>query len=979
MSPVAIFAIAVALPIVQIDPLTPVGALTEGLQAPIRLAITSDTVFVADPIDNVIVRFDLAGTPLGVWSVPEGPVGVAVHPDGRVFVARRDDAQVAVYDSAFTFLHFLGAGVVSFTKPTDLALDATTGRIYVVDSGADRFYAFDSSGSLVLMAGIRGDRLGETKYPSAIAIDPATGRIMVGDQDNFRVQVFASSGLFEFRFGYRNKYMAGGGSEGWVARTAGLAVDAAGNIYVVDALMGTLRIFDSTGTDLGKAVEFGTDPGDLQTPCDVALDPTGRVFVANSHLGRVDIYAPPSLLATGGTGAASSGDKNAPADGVETQTPGWDPPHMLDDVICGRCHSIDGQPGGHEGTVDGQANLCFSCHTGGGQALASLIRPTTDRGMSHAWGAPAVNAAFGSVGPAPGGVMEPRLENGNIKCATCHDQHNNDAASPFLRAAADALCQECHAEHVRHTPEGTWQPACTECHQAHDARHRNLSLVNASVHNRTLSQDKTVVFTAQTGTNSFSDGDPAANDGICQVCHTATNYHRHDGTGASHNEGADCTSCHPHDAGFMPVGGDCTGCHAAPQDNGDGLPVGGRRPVVAEFPAADAHAHYGIQLDSGACTVCHDQTTHMDGYVDLIDPDTGGLLTFLRPDDLTSDPDLSDFCAGCHDNDGAGRLADPFDPFGIANVPTDVATRFQGTLQWNEWYGDFCFGNEGTNRAVNSHHDISDADQAFSGAKLECLNCHGAHAAGESQPLIDPFDPVSSSPWTGGDNEFCLSCHAGGNGPVDPGFPSSVIGPTVALRGIDSCDYTQQWWYVDYTWTHSAHGLDSKRGWNGYSGAPSYEMGCMDCHDPHGSYTDTNTTGNPYMIRDHVDGTMYVDDGTRTGGWTGSAGNWNVYGTSREVVVTVNGTDVDWGSNTSLCGTCHATWLAAYDWHSYCNGCQTCHGHGMAFGEYDFVDPRDDTYCPLPPAAAGQAITAGSAGVQYSIPLDRPLHLQAGK
>ena len=49
---------------------------------------------------------------------------------------------------------------------------------------------------------------------------------------------------------------------------------------------------------------------------------------------------------------------------------------------------------------------------------------------------------------------------------------------------------------------------------------------------------------------------------------------------------------------------------------------------------------------------------------------------------------------------------------------------------------------------------------------------------------------------------------------------------------------------------------------------------------------------------------------------------------------------------------CHSDWLAAYDWHAYCTSCQTCHGHGMAWGEYDWVSPRDDTPCPGPPLGA---------------------------
>ena len=59
------------------------------------------------------------------------------------------------------------------------------------------------------------------------------------------------------------------------------------------------------------------------------------------------------------------------------------------------------------------------------------------------------------------------------------------------------------------------------------------------------SGDSAVKFFNETGTNSFADGDIMYN-GICEVCHIQTTYHDDIGSGASHNEGTDCTQCHDH-------------------------------------------------------------------------------------------------------------------------------------------------------------------------------------------------------------------------------------------------------------------------------------------------------------------------------------------------------------------------------------------------------------------------------------------------
>mgnify|MGYP001436994904 CR=1 FL=1 len=420
----------------------------------------------------------------------------------------------------------------------------------------------------------------------------------------------------------------------------------------------------------------------------------------------------------------------------------------------------------------------------------------------------------------------------------------------------------------------------------------------------------------------------------------------------------------------------CLDCHNQDQDNQDSIPASGRRAVANEFPSGTTHAHLNglVAINDNDCLVCHDQTNHKSGNVTLLDADSAVTYSFQVVSDLNSDPDVSDFCLSCHDADGATRLAEPQNPFGNGNAPQNVAERYQGDLEWYEWYGDFCFGNEGSLRYTNSHHDITDADQAKSGAKLECLNCHSAHLSANTQKLADPFSPTN--PWTGSINDFCIKCHDGGESTTSATLPPNVTWGTIsvdannlpcsnpgadcatssldvlALNGLDSCSYNNSPWFNNYPRTHEVHGGGSKRAYTNYSGAPAYDIECTVCHDPHGSFTATNPTGNPYMIKDFVDGSMFVDDGNRLSGFNGPP--WNTLGVAREVVVQVTpgaappptGSAVyivGWGDSTGLCTVCHASWLNdgffGHDSAFGCKACQTCHSHGADYENLDMGNP----------------------------------------
>ena len=103
-------------------------------------------------------------------------------------------------------------------------------------------------------------------------------------------------------------------------------------------------------------------------------------------------------------------------------------------VSCRSCHVAHVALGGALTRVEGNFNLCQSCHlnlTGFGfpWTLGDQAVPRSG-GRSHRWDAAATN--LGATAPHPGSpdpvesAMGKRLDGGNLQCSTCHDQHQAD-------------------------------------------------------------------------------------------------------------------------------------------------------------------------------------------------------------------------------------------------------------------------------------------------------------------------------------------------------------------------------------------------------------------------------------------------------------------------------------------------------------------------------------------------------------------------
>ncbi len=133
------------------------------------------------------------------------------------------------------------------------------------------------------------------------------------------------------------------------------------------------------------------------------------------------------------------------------------------------------------------------------------------------------------------------------RCSACHAQATPE---PGPGHRATAACNDCHAaERVSaHTPSGKLIP-CTQCHEPHGSD--NASLIREMIHTP-QGTDRTVHFATLDGRadGSFADAS-IPGTGLCETCHSQTQFYRADGSGATHFTDT-CIRCHQHARGFAP-------------------------------------------------------------------------------------------------------------------------------------------------------------------------------------------------------------------------------------------------------------------------------------------------------------------------------------------------------------------------------------------------------------------------------------------
>ena len=336
------------------------------------------------------------------------PAGVACDRSGLLYIADQGNNRIRVLGTKQTNVSTLagngnifapfsdGTGTAAtFTMPAAVAMDAA-GNTYVADYGNNRIRKITPAGVVTTLAGdgvagFADGTGGAARFngPQGIAIDN-TGTLYVSDTYNERIRKVTLAGVVTTLAGSATAGFADGPDITAKFYTPqGIAVDAAGNVFVAD--IGNQRIRKITpagvvstyaGNGTGGMVEGPADQAKFYNPAAVAVDASGNVYVADASNNRIRKISPARIVST------LAGDGNAtafPFQGTVFQSPTGVAVDAYGTVYVADSYNDmirKVTPGGGVGTVAGNGhNLALFYRDGLGypatsQNMALLNHPT---------------------------------------------------------------------------------------------------------------------------------------------------------------------------------------------------------------------------------------------------------------------------------------------------------------------------------------------------------------------------------------------------------------------------------------------------------------------------------------------------------------------------------------------------------------------------------------------------------------------------
>jgi sugar lactone lactonase YvrE len=255
---------------------------------------------------------------VGATATFNSPTRTALDLAGNGYIADRDNNLIR---------KITPAGVVStfasgFNQPNGTVVDAL-GNVYVADAASNSIKKITAGGIVTTYAGgSQGSGNGPALsagfyYPYGVALD-AAGNVYVADSHNFMIRKITPLGLVSTFAGSGSAGSANGTGTGASFSTPGsVTTDAAGNVYVCDGGNNMIRKITPAGivTTLAGSLTAGSANGTSATatfssPSGMTVDPLNNFYIAdlaNNQIRKIDAAGIVTTLAGNTTPGITNG------------------------------------------------------------------------------------------------------------------------------------------------------------------------------------------------------------------------------------------------------------------------------------------------------------------------------------------------------------------------------------------------------------------------------------------------------------------------------------------------------------------------------------------------------------------------------------------------------------------------------------------------------------------------------------------------
>lgn len=257
------------------------GEDLQNMIRPYAVAVDDKLLAVADPSAGIVHLFNTYKNRYRKLSNFGGvqfnsPIAVSLA-ENRIFVADSALNEIYIYNRDLDNI----AKISNLDRPTAMAWDPATQRLFVSETLSHRLQVYDADGSHLLDIGKRGFGPAEFNFPTHIAI--RNGLVFVNDTMNFRIQILDTSGNHIRTFGEH------GDEAGYLSHPKGVAIDSQNNVYVAEAVMNRIQIFNMDGQFLMDFGEGGDSPGSFMMPAGLTIF-GDRLYVCDSRNSRIQVF-----------------------------------------------------------------------------------------------------------------------------------------------------------------------------------------------------------------------------------------------------------------------------------------------------------------------------------------------------------------------------------------------------------------------------------------------------------------------------------------------------------------------------------------------------------------------------------------------------------------------------------------------------------------------------------------------------------------